>query len=93
MSAGLHIRAGNSGSLAGPGRRLAPAGSAAPQRLGLEALAWYHERTDEHRSVGLGPLHDWSSHAADAFGLLAIAYEEPAAGRRQPIYYPKVGYA
>jgi hypothetical protein len=31
--------------------------------------------------------------AADAFGLLAIAYEEPAAGRRQPIYYPKVGYA
>jgi phage terminase large subunit len=25
---------------------------------GLEALAWYHERTDEHREVGLGPLHD-----------------------------------
>lgn len=22
---------------------------------GLEALAWYHERTDEHREVGLGP--------------------------------------
>ena len=44
----------------------------------LEALAWYHERTDEHREVGLGPLHDWSSHAADAFGLLAVGYEEPS---------------
>ena len=44
---------------------------------GLEALAWYHERTDEHREVGLGPLHDWSSHAADSFGLLAISYEDP----------------
>jgi phage terminase large subunit len=27
----------------------------------------------EQRSVGLGPSHDWSSHAADAFGLMAIA--------------------
>ena len=45
---------------------------------GLEALAWYHERTDLHREVGLGPLHDWSSHAADAFGLLAVSYEEPS---------------
>ena len=60
---------------------------------GLEALAWYHERSDEHRSIGLGPLHDWSSHAADAFGLLAIAYEEPSQGRRQPINYPKLGLA
>src|SRR4029078_1368736 len=30
------------------------------------------------RDVGLGPEHDWSSHAADAFGLMAIAYEEPS---------------
>ena len=45
---------------------------------GLEALAWYHERTDEHREVGLGPLHDWSSHAADAFGLMAVSYGNPA---------------
>src|SRR5215471_256326 len=29
------------------------------------------------RSIGLGPEHDWSSHAADAFGYMAIAYEEP----------------
>ena len=25
----------------------------------------------------LGPEHDWSSNAADAFGYRAIAYEEP----------------
>ena len=25
----------------------------------------------------LGPEHDWSSNAADAFGYMAIAYEEP----------------
>ena len=45
---------------------------------GLEALGYYHEKKDEQRDVGLGPSHDWSSHAADAFGLMAIAYEEPS---------------
>ncbi|EJW11255.1 Phage terminase large subunit [Rhodovulum sp. PH10] len=44
---------------------------------GREALAFYHERRDEDRAIGLGPEHDWSSHAADAFGLMAIAYEQP----------------
>ena len=37
----------------------------------------YHERRDETRNVGLGPQHDWSSNAADAFGYMAISYEEP----------------
>jgi len=37
---------------------------------GRDALAYYHERQDEKRSVGLGPEHDWSSHAADAFGYM-----------------------
>lgn len=46
---------------------------------GLDALGWYHERRDEHRNYGLGPEHDWSSHAADAFGLMCVAYEEPTA--------------
>lgn len=44
---------------------------------GLSALGWYHEKKDEARNIGLGPEHDWSSHSADAFGLGAIAYEEP----------------
>ena len=47
---------------------------------GREALGYYHERKDEARNVGLGPEHDWSSHAADAFGLMCVAYEEPRKG-------------
>ena len=43
-----------------------------PTRAGREALGWYHERRDENRNIGLGPDHDWSSHAADAFGLMAV---------------------
>lgn len=45
-----------------------------PGRL---ALGFYHERRDSQRNIGLGPEHDWASHAADAFGLMAIVYEEP----------------
>lgn len=44
---------------------------------GLDALGWYHEKRDEERNIGLGPEHDWSSHSADAFGLMCVAYEEP----------------
>ena len=54
---------------------------------GIEALGF--------RSVGLGPSHDWSSHAADAFGLMALSYEDPArvASFRKPVVFPKMGYA
>lgn len=44
---------------------------------GLEAVGAYHERQDEKRGVGLGPNHDWASHGADAFGLMASCYKEP----------------
>jgi phage terminase large subunit len=44
---------------------------------GRDALGYYHEKKDEARGVGLGPEHDWSSHGADAFGLMCVAYEEP----------------
>lgn len=44
---------------------------------GLDALGWYHEKKDDARGVGLVPDHDWSSHAADAFGLMCVAYEAP----------------
>lgn len=46
---------------------------------GREALAWYHEKksTDPERDIGLGPNHDWSSHCADAFGLMCIHYDQP----------------
>jgi phage terminase large subunit len=62
---------------------------------GRQALGFYHEKKDEVRNVGLGPDHDWSSHAADAFGLMAICYEEPgrAANFNRPIRYANQGYA
>jgi phage terminase large subunit len=44
---------------------------------GRDALGFYHEKRDEQRATGLGPEHDWSSHAADAFGLMAVCYEQP----------------
>jgi hypothetical protein len=51
---------------------------------GLEALAAYHEKREERLD---------SSHGSDAFGLMAIAYEEPAATRRFQIVYPRIGIA
>lgn len=45
---------------------------------GIDALGWYHEKQDEHRSIGLGPNHDWSSHACDAFGAMALESERLA---------------
>lgn len=51
---------------------------------GREALGWYHEKKDEVRNIGLGPEHDWSSHGADAFGLMAVVYEEPPARTTRP---------
>jgi phage terminase large subunit len=52
---------------------------------GRDALGWYHEkRSDDDRNVGLGPEHDWSSHGADAFGLMCVAYEEPREKKPKP---------
>jgi phage terminase large subunit len=42
---------------------------------GMDALGWYHEKKDEARNIGLGPEHDWASHGADAFGLMAVVVE------------------
>jgi len=46
-------------------------------RPGMLALGAYHPRVDSKREVDLGPEHDWASHAADAWGLMAVAYEAP----------------
>lgn len=43
---------------------------------GIDALGWYHERKDDARGIGLGPEHDWSSHAADSFGLACVIAEK-----------------
>jgi phage terminase large subunit len=41
---------------------------------GRDALGWYHEKRDEARNIGFGPNHDWASHGADAFGLMAVDF-------------------
>jgi phage terminase large subunit len=63
------------------GRRLFPSiwFNADTTEAGRDALGWYHEkRSEDEREVGLGPEHDWSSHGADAFGLMCVAYEPPS---------------
>ena len=67
----------------------------ATTEAGRDALGYYHERKDEARNVGLGPEHDWSSNAADAFGLMAVVYEEPsrATAFNRTINYPRLGVA
>ncbi|MGD9476972.1 PBSX family phage terminase large subunit [Shinella sp. G-2] len=56
---------------------------------GRDALGWYHEKKDDERGIGLGPDHDWSSHSADAFGLMCVAYEAPKAKGREPAFVPR----
>ena len=55
---------------------------------GIAALGWYHEKKDEARNIGLGPEHDWSSHGADAFGLMCVAYETPKQKRKASFAEP-----
>jgi phage terminase large subunit len=57
---------------------------------GRKALAAYHEKWDETRGLGLGPNHDWASHGADAFGLMALDYEPPT-NNWQPLKYKNIG--
>ena len=44
---------------------------------GLRAIREYREKVDPKRKVSFGPLHDWTSHGADALRYLMTAYEVP----------------
>lgn len=55
---------------------------------GIEALKQYRAEYDDRlRTLRPRPLHDWASHAADAFRYLAMGLREPASVK--PIAYPK----
>lgn len=74
-------------------RRLLPSMrfNEATTEAGRDAIGWYHEKRDEDRGIGLGPNHDWSSHAADAFGLMAIDHaSRPGANAHAPIQYRRL---
>jgi phage terminase large subunit len=59
---------------------------------GRDALGWYHEKkSDDEREVGLGPDHDWSSHGADGFGLMCVAYEDPSRAPKVVPSQPPMG--
>lgn len=77
------------------GRRHFPAMwfNEATTKGGIDALGWYHERKDDKRDIGLGPEHDWASHAADAFGLMAVCVEKLRAENNEwkPIKYDSRG--
>lgn len=63
-------------------------------RQGIEALKQYRKEYDEKlRTFKQRPLHDWTSHAADAFRYLAIGLNKatPNATRFKPIAYSNAG--
>lgn len=64
-----------------------------PTSVGRWRLSAYHEKIDKKTGVGLGPEHDDASHGSDSFGLMAIAYEEPASTRsfNKTIQYSNAG--
>ncbi|MUV13580.1 PBSX family phage terminase large subunit [Noviluteimonas gilva] len=73
-------------------RRLFPAiwFNAQTTEAGRDALGWYHEKRDEARGIGLGPDHDWSSHAADAFGLMAVDKAQQPTAHQAPLNYRRI---
>lgn len=68
-------------------RRLFPSiwFNAAATEPGRDALGWYHEKRDEQRNIGFGPNHDWASHAADAFGLMAVDHASNAHAQKKAV--------
>jgi hypothetical protein len=61
---------------------------------GLDALRLYRSDYDEKlRVLQAGPVHDWTSHAADAFRYLAMGMERGtgAKGFHRQIEYPQSG--
>ena len=54
-------------------------------KVGLEALRHYHRAYNTRtRSFRASPVHDWSSHAADAFRYLAVGIKENKQYSRPP---------
>lgn len=64
--------------------------NASTTESGRDAIGAYHEKIHEQLGIGLGPEHDFSSHSADAFGLMAIAYRAPKAHQSRKFATPTV---
>lgn len=58
---------------------------------GIDAIRQYQrEWDDERQAFKPKPLHDWTSHAADALRYLAVGMQEPGAKYDGPLY-PNLG--
>ena len=55
----------------------------------IESLRLYREKIDDKRNVSLGPLHDWTSHAADCIRYMAVSQKKEQKFR--PIEYKNLG--
>lgn len=61
------------------------------EEIGIPALEQYRrEWDDERKTFKANEVHDWTSHAADAFRYLAVTWRPPAAPKAEP---PKPVYA
>lgn len=59
-------------------------------KLGLDAMRLYRKDWDDKtQTFRLKPLHDWTSHAADAMRYLALSIRDNK--KHQPIEYPSQG--
>jgi len=55
----------------------------------IESLRLYREKKDDKRNVSLGPLHDWTSHAADCIRYMAVSQRLEV--KFKPIKYRDLG--
>jgi hypothetical protein len=61
---------------------------------GIDALQLYRAEYDDKRAtLKPRPVHDWASHAADAFRYLAMALDHAVVrkGFSRPLVYPPLG--
>lgn len=58
----------------------------------LEALRLYQEKRDIKRDISLGPLHDWTSHAADCVRYMALCIQEITQPNTERIVYSSGGW-
>lgn len=59
-------------------------------RKGLDCLSFYHKDYDDKaETFRLKPVHDWSSHGADAFRYFAVAHEDQLDWRPKDRYKQK----
>ena len=58
----------------------------------MEALRLYQEKRDQKRNISLGPLHDWTSHAADCVRYMALSIQEHTQPNTERVVYDVGGW-